>query len=163
VKTTRQIFYGLIGTEASGKRVTNSQTPKRKHTENLCGRFYSHAYERKRNEAADYYDRHLANVSFVEIPFRARNSTHVFHQYVVRTAKRDDLKAYLGDHEIGTLVHYPVPIHKQPAYAEKLPAVVSQRQTETIAAQILSLPMYPELTDDQVEMVCKFVTSWDRN
>jgi dTDP-4-amino-4,6-dideoxygalactose transaminase len=117
---------------------------------------------RRRQWIAQRYNSALAE-STIALPQTSPGATHVFHQYVVRTEKRDDLKAYLGDHDIGTLVHYPVPIHKQPAYAEKLPAVVSLRQTETIAAQILSLPTYPELTDDQVEIVCKFVTSWNGN
>ncbi len=117
---------------------------------------------RRRQSIARWYNSALAE-SALSLPQTSPGATHVFHQYVVRTEKRDDLKAYLGHHEIGTLIHYPVPIHKQPAYAEKLPAVVGLKQTEAIAAQILSLPMYPELTDDQVEIVCKFVTSWDGN
>lgn len=117
---------------------------------------------RRRQSIARRYSSALAE-SGISLPQTSPGATHVFHQYVVRTAKRDDLKAYLGNQGIGTLIHYPVPVHKQPAYAEKLPAVVGLRQTETIAAQILSLPMYPELTDEQVDMVCEFITSWDGN
>lgn len=117
---------------------------------------------RRRQSIARLYNSALAE-SAISLPQTSPGATHVFHQYVVRTAKRDDLKAYLGGQGIGTLIHYPVPVHKQPAYAEKLPAVVELRQTEAIAARILSLPMYPELTDDQVDIVCELITSWDGN
>jgi len=116
----------------------------------------------RRQLIAQRYSSALAE-STIALPRTSPGTTHVFHQYVVRTAKRDDLKAHLGDRGVGTLIHYPVPVHQQPAYAEKLPAVVGLRQTETIAAQILSLPMYPELTDQQVDTVCELITSWDDN
>ena len=117
---------------------------------------------RRRQLIAQRYGSALAE-SAITLPQTSPDATHVFHQYVVRAAKRDDLKTYLGNRGIGTLIHYPVPVHQQPAYAEKLPAVVELRQTETIATQILSLPMYPELTDEQIDTVCELITSWDEN
>lgn len=117
---------------------------------------------RRRQLIAQRYGNALAE-STIALPQTSPGATHVFHQYVVRAAKRDDLKTYLGDRGVGTLIHYPVPVHRQPAYAEKLPAVVGLWQTETIATQILSLPMYPELTDEQVDTVCELITSWDDN
>jgi dTDP-3-amino-3,4,6-trideoxy-alpha-D-glucose transaminase len=76
----------------------------------------------------------------------------VFHLFVVRTDRRDALKAYLADHGVSTDIHYPFPVHVQAPYAEfsggELP------NTERLANEILSLPMYPELSDEDVDYVC---------
>jgi dTDP-4-amino-4,6-dideoxygalactose transaminase len=76
----------------------------------------------------------------------------VFHLFVVRTTRRDALKAYLADHGVGTDIHYPFPVHLQAPYAEfsrgELP------HTERLANEILSLPIYPELSDEDVDYVC---------
>ncbi len=76
----------------------------------------------------------------------------VFHLFVVRTPRRDALKAYLAEHGVSTDIHYPFPVHVQAPYAEfsrgELPS------TERLANEILSLPIYPELSDDDVDYVC---------
>lgn len=96
-----------------------------------------------------------------EIPEGGR---HVFHCYVVRVpgGKRDDLRAYLSERGIGTGVHYPVPIHLQEASA-----FLGYRQgdfpvTERLANEVVSLPMYPELTDTQVDTVAEAVAGFMR-
>lgn len=88
-------------------------------------------------------------------PSRRAGGTHVFHQYVLRTPDRAAVQAHFRAHGIGTGVHYPAPVHLQPAYRGRItmgPAACVA--TETAAAQVFSLPMYPELTDAQVEQVC---------
>jgi dTDP-4-amino-4,6-dideoxygalactose transaminase len=89
-------------------------------------------------------------------PPRAReDATHVFHLYVTRSADRDRLQAGLKAAGIGTGIHYPVPVHLQPAYAGRVAVSPSGcPETEAAAAEILSLPLYPELTDAEVETVC---------
>lgn len=82
------------------------------------------------------------------LPVQRENSTHVFHLYVVRSGKRDELFAFLRDHEIGALIHYPVPIHLQPAY-QRLAPQHPLSETEHIAREILSLPLFPELTESE--------------
>lgn len=80
---------------------------------------------------------------------------HVYHQFVVRTDRRDALQQAMTDAGIGTLIHYPVPIHEQPAYRGRaLVASGGLGVTERAAAEILSLPMYPQLQDEDVERVC---------
>jgi dTDP-4-amino-4,6-dideoxygalactose transaminase len=79
----------------------------------------------------------------------------VFHLFVVRTRQRDALKAYLADHGIGSDVHYPLPAHLQAPYAEYGDGPGSLPNTEQLAGQILSLPIYPELSDDDVDYVCQ--------
>ncbi|RME34952.1 MAG: hypothetical protein D6793_07925, partial [Thermoflexia bacterium] len=77
----------------------------------------------------------------------------VYHLYVVRHPRRDALQAFLSERGIGTLIHYPVPVHLQPAYADLGHGEGSLPVTETLAREVLSLPMYPELTDGEVRAV----------
>jgi dTDP-4-amino-4,6-dideoxygalactose transaminase len=89
---------------------------------------------------------------------RRGNVSHVYHQYVVRTGERDVLKARLKEQGIGTLIHYPVPVHLQPAYRNRVIVVSGGLpETERAAREVLSLPMFPQLTDEQVEIVCQAI------
>jgi dTDP-4-amino-4,6-dideoxygalactose transaminase len=84
----------------------------------------------------------------------------VWHLYVIRSERRDDLKAFLGEHDIPTIMHYPTPIHMQPAYAELGYKKGDFPVTELASEQILSLPMYAELTDAQIEYVASAVSAF---
>jgi dTDP-4-amino-4,6-dideoxygalactose transaminase len=77
----------------------------------------------------------------------------VFHLFVIRTAQRDELKSALAEHGVGTDVHYPLPVHRQKPYA----ASVDLPQTERLAAEVLSLPIYPELDEDAVDYVIECI------
>jgi dTDP-4-amino-4,6-dideoxygalactose transaminase len=80
---------------------------------------------------------------------------HVFHLYVVRTPYRDHLNAYLLKRGIGTAVHYPLPVHLQPAYAHaQFHVDLGLEASENVCKEILSLPLYPELTEGQVDRIC---------
>jgi dTDP-4-amino-4,6-dideoxygalactose transaminase len=89
----------------------------------------------------------------IVLPRRRQNSTHVFHLFVVCAGRRDDLRGYLKDEGIAALVHYPVPVHLQPAYRGRLRGGDSLPETERAAREVLSLPIYPELQDAQVRAV----------
>ena len=112
----------------------------------------------KRRRLADLYNR-LLDQSGVVTPQAKSDSNHVFHQYVVRTDGRDELMKHLLDNKIKTLIHYPVPIHLQPAYAN-LSESWDLRRTEAVATQIVSLPMFPELGEHQVETVARHILNW---
>ncbi len=87
-------------------------------------------------------------------PRRRDGAQHVYHLYVTRSAQRDRFQSQLKERGIGTGIHYPVPVHLQPAYAGRVALGPGGcPQTEIAAAQILSLPIYPELTDAEVETV----------
>jgi dTDP-4-amino-4,6-dideoxygalactose transaminase len=107
--------------------------------------------------------RYLA--AFAELPIalpRAQpDCESVYHLFVVRTALRDRLKAHLQEQGVIAGIHYPVPCHHHPAYRARFGAV-SLPVTEQIVGEILSLPMYPELTDDQVERVIDGVRGFFR-
>lgn len=106
----------------------------------------------RRREIAGLYDRGLAGV--LPTPAVRTGATHVYHQYVVRVPgeKRESIRERMAERGVGTLIHYPVPVHLQPAYKSKtwlagggLPV------TERAAGEVLSLPMYPELTAAAVD------------
>ena len=105
----------------------------------------------RRRAIARAYDEVLGE----RAPRQRRGSEHVYHLYVVRVPDRDQARARLREQGIGTGVHYPVPVHRQPAYEGRvMPGPSGCAETERATAEILSLPLYPELTDEQVAMVC---------
>jgi dTDP-4-amino-4,6-dideoxygalactose transaminase len=98
-------------------------------------------------------------LSGVRAPTTASGCEHVFHLYVVRSGRRDALQAGLSEQGIGTLIHYPVPVHLQAAYADLGFPPGSLPVTERLAGEILSLPMYIGLSEAQVERVAEAVSS----
>jgi aminotransferase EvaB len=91
------------------------------------------------------------------LPVVAEGRTHCWHQFVVRTPKRDELRAHLEKKDILCGVLYPVPIHRQPAYHD---AGLSFPHTEQACAEVLSLPLHPGLSDEDVVRVIQEVTGW---
>lgn len=106
----------------------------------------------RRGEIAAAYDRGLENVP-VKLPARRKGARHVFHQYVIGCDARDALKARLLERGIGTGIHYPVPVHLQPAYRGRVATIGELPKTTVAAARVLSLPMFPELSDTEVGQV----------
>ncbi len=86
----------------------------------------------------------------ISLPIVQKGAVHVYHLHVIRVKERGSLQAYLRSKNIGATVHYPVPVHLQPAY-EKV--AVSLPNSEIAAREVLSLPVYPELTESQVQFV----------
>jgi dTDP-3-amino-3,4,6-trideoxy-alpha-D-glucose transaminase len=84
-------------------------------------------------------------------------SKHIFHLYVVTCQERDKLSAFLAEHGIATSITYPVPVHLQPAYTDRISTSGGLPVTERICPQILSLPIYPQIKEDQVRVVAKQV------
>ncbi|MDY6875227.1 MAG: DegT/DnrJ/EryC1/StrS family aminotransferase [Chloroflexota bacterium] len=102
----------------------------------------------------------LLSYSDVVTPHESPDARHVYHLYVIRTSQRDDLLAHLKEKGIGAGVHYPIPLHRQPAYVKSGYGDVVLPITERVAAEVLSLPMYPELTDDQIACVADAVAEF---
>ncbi|HMM28134.1 MAG TPA: DegT/DnrJ/EryC1/StrS family aminotransferase [Aggregatilineaceae bacterium] len=105
-----------------------------------------------RRDAAHLYDKCLQGAGLL-LPQESPDSTHVYHLYVVRTPERDALRAYLQQQGIGTAIHYPRLIHQQPFYVER--GIVHGRldNAEQVCREIVSLPMYPEISAEQVRYV----------
>jgi dTDP-4-amino-4,6-dideoxygalactose transaminase len=111
----------------------------------------------RRRAIAARYDAGLANMALTK-PARDPRCTHVFHQYVVRLPNRDALRHALRQANIMTNVHYPIPVHKQPAYDGRVAiGPTGLAQTEQTAMEIVSLPMYPQLAGGQVDRVIEVI------
>jgi dTDP-4-amino-4,6-dideoxygalactose transaminase len=107
----------------------------------------------RRQAIADRYGTGLAGLPLA-VPVRRPEATHVFHQYVIRLAERDALRQRLRARSIATGIHYPLPVHQQPAYCGRLAAGPSGLGvTERAAPQILSLPIYPQLSSKAADRV----------
>ncbi len=115
---------------------------------------------RRRAEVASRYTRDLAE--FATAPVVRSDRTSVFHLYVIRASQRDHLQAFLRQRGIGTGIHYPVPVHLQPAYRGRLGEAGSFPAAERVAGQILSLPMFPELNHAQCDQVIAAVQQFAR-
>jgi dTDP-4-amino-4,6-dideoxygalactose transaminase len=109
----------------------------------------------KRRRLAAIYEEQLAGV--VTLPIEPVNTLHVYHLYVIRHPRRDALMQFLLERGIGTAIHYPVPVHLQPAYRGRLGDVGSLPETERAAREIVSLPMYPELSEEDVSTVAQAI------
>ena len=110
----------------------------------------------RRRHLAALYDE-LLTASSVALPQAMSYGEHVYHLYVVQSARRDELQAFLKGRDIGTLVHYPMPVHLQPAYRGRLGDIGSLPETERVANQVLSLPMFPELSEKEVQQVAEAI------
>lgn len=120
---------------------------------------YLDDYAERRRKVAAYYDKRLAAVPFLVRPVRAPYSSHVFHQYTVRTQgiERDKLKAYLLEKGIPSMIYYPIALHLQPAY--RMPGVEegSFPHAESLARSVLSLPIHTEMDEEQLSYICEAI------
>lgn len=117
---------------------------------------YIEEWTELRRAHARSYTELLADAGVVT-PFVAADVRHVFHLYVIRVARRDEVLAYLREKGIGAGIHYPIPLHQQPAYRGTDIGHVSLPVTEQVAQEVLSLPMYPELREDQIAYIVEAV------
>jgi dTDP-4-amino-4,6-dideoxygalactose transaminase len=116
-------------------------------------------WNRERAAAAQRYGELLADVPGLVLPEVAPGNAHVWHLYVVRTSRRDELAAACGQAGVGTGIHYPLPVHLLPAFADLgLPAGAFP-VAERLAGEILSLPMFPGITSAQQERVADVVNT----
>ena len=100
----------------------------------------------KRRLIASYYSSSLHGLP-IQTPAKRENAKEVFHLYVIQIENRQGLISHLEKYDIGVGIHYPVPIHLQPAYKGRLTTAVMD-VTEKVANKVLSLPIYPELSLD---------------
>jgi len=117
---------------------------------------YLDADNKARRRIADLYCAALTGPDLI-LPRERKDTTHVYHQFVIRSKKRDQLQNFLKKKGVATLIHYPVPVHLQPAYKDRLAGNDRLPVIERVAQEILSLPMYPELSDFDVRTVAKLI------
>ena len=117
---------------------------------------YLESWTEARRAHAELYNHYLAGGG-VGIPHAMDYARHVYHVYAVRTGERDSLIQALQSEGIHTGIHYPIPVHQLPAYAGIGRSAGTLRNSEQAAAEVLSLPMYAELTGAQIQSICAAV------
>ena len=112
-------------------------------------------YATARNKAADYYDKALANHPKLKTPVRAKNSTHVFHQYtlLLNGVDRAKLREQLSERGIPAMIYYPIPLHEQNAYKSDRFKKGDFPVTEKLCATVLSLPMHTEMDEETLKYI----------
>ncbi len=112
-----------------------------------------------RARIADRYDELLSDVEEIVTPLRASDRTHIFHQYTIRVSggMRDSLREQLGSHEIGTMIYYPLPLHLQECFAHLGHRKGDLSCSEAASSEVVSLPIFPELKEDELEFVVQTV------
>jgi dTDP-4-amino-4,6-dideoxygalactose transaminase len=113
----------------------------------------------RRVEVAGLYDS-LLRSSLLALPHRAAGVRHVYHQYVVRSDRRDELKSHLAAAGIGCGILYPCACHQQPAYRTACPVAVDLRHTEESVRTLLCLPVFPQLDGDEVRRIARHITDF---
>jgi len=113
-------------------------------------------WNEKRRRNADIYRKGLHGLPGI-LPDEAPWAYHVYHLFVIRSKERDDLRTYLNKCGVTTLIHYPTPIHLQNAYRSLGLGTGSFPVAESVAQEIISLPMYPSLTEDEIAYVCQCI------
>jgi len=118
------------------------------------------ADNRKRRHLAQSYTKLLSSTGLV-LPKTRADAEHVFHLYVVKAQGRTKILETLKTKDIHAGIHYPIPIHKQPAYQGRIRTARSMEMTETLAQKVFSLPLYPELTQQNLNEVVKALEGLD--
>jgi len=130
---------------------------------------YLPKWNQQRRDLAAHYDElfHDAGVASgatvkdgIVLPFTDPRATPIFHQYVIRAPRRDELREYLTDRQIGSEIYYPLPLHRQTSLASLGYKHGDFPISETAAAEVLALPMYPELREDEQETVVDTIASF---
>ena len=113
-------------------------------------------WNKRRQSIARIYNDGLRELP-VTIPTEAKHAEHIYHLYVIQVEQRDALQEYLAQRGVQALVHYPIPVHRQTAYADLGIGPGSLPVTECVAERVLSLPMYPQIGDDEIFAVIESI------
>jgi dTDP-4-amino-4,6-dideoxygalactose transaminase len=122
-------------------------------------------YANARNKAANYYDKAFANHPKIKTPARAKNSTHVFHQYTLQLngVDRTALREFLSVNNIPAMIYYPIPLHLQKAYSDSRYKAGDFPVTENLCASVISLPMHTELSEETLAYIVSKVLEFINN
>lgn len=118
---------------------------------------YLEKWTRERQQIALWYNKYLLEIEELILPSVAEGATHVYHLYVIRTAKRNELQAHLQNNGIGTLIHYPIPPHMQVAYQELGFKKEDFPIANSISSNCLSLPLWPGMSNNHVSRVTEII------
>ena len=120
---------------------------------------YVDEFNERRSRIAVFYDNALGNLNDISLPISLPTAHHVYHQYTIRlkNGKRDDLQRFLNDQNIGSMVYYPVPLHKMRVFDERHKSFLPLNESEKAATEVLSLPIEPLMKDKDVMRIAKSV------
>jgi len=152
--------YGWIERDRSVLRGANSRLDEVQAAVLRVKLCYLDAWNQQRRALAARYTEQLHGLSSITPPAEAPYGCHVYHLYVVRAQDRERLRAYLSAQGIGTLIHYPLPIHCQEAYVDLGYAEGALPASERAAREIVSLPLYPLMEASQVDQVCRAIRTY---
>ena len=110
-------------------------------------------WSEQRRSNAEFYDQAFADLAEVQTPFVEPNNVSIFNQYTIRAERRDELQKHLNARKIGNSVYYPLPLHLQPCFAYLGYKEGSLPESERAAKEVISLPVFPELTRTQMDEV----------
>ena len=102
--------------------------------------------------------RHAVPIDRDDLPIEQDSVRAVYHLYTVRTPRRDELQKFLAARGVTTMVHYPIPLHRQPVYQDR--STTPLPQSEAASSEVLSLPLFPEMTPDEQEIVIAAVRAF---
>lgn len=120
---------------------------------------YLDGWNKRRREIAQQYNERINNPS-INKPFVCSDNTHIYYVYAITTEKRDELREYLKQHEIASGVYFPVPFHLQKVYEKLNYSVGDMPNAEYVANHSMVLPMFPELTQEEIDKVIETVNRW---
>lgn len=118
------------------------------------------AWNQKRAQAAAWYDVRLKELKGVVAPAKAADRTHIYHLYVVQVPNRDKCLEFMAQNQVGVGVHYAVPLHVQPAYKDLGYKHGQFPVAEKVTGSCVSLPMFPDITEAQVDRVCQVLSDY---
>jgi dTDP-4-amino-4,6-dideoxygalactose transaminase len=121
---------------------------------------YLNEWTKQRQQIAQSYTETLKNIGDLILPVTHPDATHVYHLYVIRTQHRDALQHHLTNHGIGTMIHYPIPPHKQNAYTSLGYQKGDFRIAEEIADTCLSLPIWPGMTEEHIHFIANSISDF---
>lgn len=121
---------------------------------------YLQSWTKRRQEIAEIYDESLSKVEGITTPFKAGYSEHVYHLYVIKTKNRDEMQSYLHQNGIQTMINYPVALPFLPAYKKLGCSEVDLENVFNNQSQILSIPIFPEMQEKQLEKVVFFLKNF---
>lgn len=150
---TRQYFHDEVG--------TNSRLDTLQAAVLLAKLPFLAEWSAARRRNAGHYAAGLAGLAGVRTPTTDPANEHIFHQYTLRVERRDDLQAFLKGRDIGTAVYYPLALHLQPCFAHLGYRPGALPVTEQAMADVLSLPVYPELTTAQLDWVVESIRAFN--
>ncbi|MDY4721983.1 MAG: DegT/DnrJ/EryC1/StrS family aminotransferase [Clostridium paraputrificum] len=117
-------------------------------------------WNNERRRIAEKYKEKIKN-PYIVIPEIITNASSVWHLFVIRTERRDELKKYLESNGVGTNIHYPIPIHEQEAYKDLKIEKGEYPMSEMYSREILSIPMWYGISDEEIDYICNILNSWN--